>query len=35
MLILTVYRAARDVLSEAARLRQELMKRYPDVSLES
>ena len=35
MLVFTLYRAVRDVFAEAIRLREELMKRYPDVSFES
>lgn len=35
MLLVTLYRAIRDVCRETARLRRELLKRYPGASLES
>ena len=34
MILLTAYRLVRDVVVETARLRRELMKRYPDAARE-
>jgi hypothetical protein len=34
MILLTAYRVVRDFCLETARLRRELMKRYPDASFE-